>query len=60
MLDNQLTNEIKKIPGVKSAYASVEILKDEVSSGVNFLDMHITNNFRMVAKFGDYQILQKI
>jgi putative ABC transport system permease protein len=28
--------EIKKIPGVKSVYASVEILKDEVSSGVNF------------------------
>ncbi|OGY22683.1 MAG: hypothetical protein A2126_01250 [Candidatus Woykebacteria bacterium GWB1_45_5] len=29
-------DEIKKIPGVKSAYASVEILKDEISSGVNF------------------------
>jgi len=29
-------DEIKKIEGVKSAYASVEILKDEVSSGMSF------------------------
>jgi len=28
--------EIKKIPGVKSAYPSLETLKDEISSGVNF------------------------